>query len=339
MRKWLIWITLFLMLMGTACAQTISPTTGLPIEGEPVAPMLVVISNTEADVKYNGHTTTAQGVGKRQAWGAQNADIIYEAPLYQDTATRLTYLFHDAIVNGETIDAGPIRSPRILHVQLTQMWKGGLIYASGYEGNVRLIPELADIRDVAFSDDAALKEPYINRVQNRAPDHRSADVRAIHGLMPDTRFQADPLVFTDEKPSDDLPNATEIKLTWGTKKRFFSRFAYDEEAGKYQWYSNKVPMKTWTDASRTEETELFFDNVIVQHVPVAFPSSRLQPESDFSAGGRAQILTNGKLIEAKWINQNGRIHYTDENGHDIPLKRGKTYVAIWPDDLNQITVK
>ena len=71
MKKWLSWMTAALLLFGSSSAQTISPTTGLPIDGEPVAPMLVVISNTEANVEYNGHTTKAQGVGKRQAWGGR----------------------------------------------------------------------------------------------------------------------------------------------------------------------------------------------------------------------------------------------------------------------------
>ena len=69
MKKWIGWIAAAILMCGTACAQTISPTTGLPISGEPTASMLVVITNSAADVQYNGHTTTAMGVGKRQAWG------------------------------------------------------------------------------------------------------------------------------------------------------------------------------------------------------------------------------------------------------------------------------
>ncbi|MBR5547846.1 MAG: hypothetical protein IKU70_12830 [Clostridia bacterium] len=57
-----------LVLMNAASAQIISPTTGLPIAREPVAPMLVVITNTESNVEYNGHTTKAQGVGRADSW-------------------------------------------------------------------------------------------------------------------------------------------------------------------------------------------------------------------------------------------------------------------------------
>ena len=339
-KKGLVMLVLMAILMNMAYAQIISPTTGLPIEGEPVAPMLVVISNSESNVEYNGHTTSAQGVGKRQAWGGQKADIIYECPLYRDSCTRLTYLFHDALVNGETVQAGPIRSVRSIHVQLTQAWNGGLIYANGLSGNLRGVPQLEEIQDVAFTDGEALTKPHITSIPKvRVPDHRSADVVAIHSLLADQQFKADALVFTDELPGNDLPKVTEIKLNWGTEKRFFSRFVYDEDKQTYQWYSNKVPKKNWTDASRTEETELNFANVIVQYVPISHPVTRLVAETDLSTGGRAQIAMGGRMVEARWVNRNGRIHYVDDNGNDVPLQRGKTYVAIWADDWDQLSYK
>ncbi len=174
------------------------------------------------------------------------------------------------------------------------------------------------------------KQPWIQAVQSEY--HRSADVAAIHSLLPDTQFRAAPLTFTDEMPGNDLPSAVEVKLKWGTGKRFFSRFVYDETTQTYQWYSNKVPKKNWTDSTRTEEVEITFSNVIVQYVPITHPVTRLMAETDLSASGRAQIAMGGRLVEAQWSNQNGRIHYVDETGKDIPLQRGKTYVAIWPDD-------
>ena len=302
--------------------------------------MLVVISHTYADVQYNGHTTTAQGVGKRQAWGGQQADIIYECPLTQDAVTRLTYLFHDALVNGEAVEAGPIRSVRPIHVQLTQAWNGGLIYGNGLSSNMYGVPELWDICEVAFTDGEGASKPHIASVRGiRAPDHRSADVPAIHSLLPDRQFKADGLAFTDELPGDDLPKTREIKLNWGEKKRFFSRFVYDETTQTYQWYSNKVPMKNWLDSSRTEESELFFDNVIVQYATISYPGTRLLAKTDLSGSGRAQIFMGGRLVEAEWINRSGSIHYVDPQGNDVPLTRGKTYIAIWPDDLNQVICK
>lgn len=225
-------------------------------------------------------------------------------------------------------------------MQLTQAWNGGLIYGNGLSGNMRGVPMLEEIQDVAFSDGEALTRELITPVLKvKAPDHRSADVNAVHALLPERQFKADALAFTDEMPGNDLPSATDFRVKWGTEKRFFSRFVYDEETQTYLWYSNKVPRKNWTDATRTEEVELTFANVIVQHVPFSFPINRLVAETDLATGGRAQIAMGGRLLEAQWINRDGRIHYVDENGQDIPLQRGKTYVAIWPDHSDEIAFK
>ena len=110
-------------------------------------------------------------------------------------------------------------------------------------------------------------------------------------------------------------------------RKQLSRFVYDEETQTYQWYSNKVPKKNWTDAFRTQETLMTFANIIVQHTPI----NRLAGETDLSNGGRAQIFMGGRMVDARWINRNGSIHYVDENGNDLPLQCGKTYVAIWDD--------
>ena len=67
--------------------------------------------------------------------------------------------------------------------------------------------------------------------------------------------------------------------------------------------------------------------MIVQYTPFSYPISLLQPEIDFSLGGKAHIFMGGKVIEGEWINRNGSIHSVDARGYDLPLKCGKTYVA------------
>ena len=71
---------LMIMLLSAACAENISPTTGLPLEGEPTAPMLAVISHTEGSTEINGKTVKAAGVGKRQPWGGQQSCVLISSP-------------------------------------------------------------------------------------------------------------------------------------------------------------------------------------------------------------------------------------------------------------------
>ena len=53
MRKKAFWAGVLAMVLmaATACAENISPTTGLSLEGEPTAPMLAVISHTEGSTE------------------------------------------------------------------------------------------------------------------------------------------------------------------------------------------------------------------------------------------------------------------------------------------------
>lgn len=325
-------------LCGAASAQTISPTTGLPLDGEPVAPMLAVISHAEGSTKVNGKTVKAAGVGKRQAWGGQQADIIYESMLYQDGCSRFLYLYHDALVRGETISAGPVRSVRSVHIELSKAWNAGLIFSAGTE---RSTPTLADVRERSYSRDREEARPYLPAIKGKkAPDCFSADVNSLHNLMADQTFTGSGFAFTDEKPDDALPSGAEMHITWGDssvlKSVWSTHLIYDSEAGKYLCFSGKAPLKNFHDASCAEESQLAFDNVIVQHAAHAYPT-RMLADVDLSSGGKAVILRGGKRVDAQWVNENGQTKFVDENGNEVPLSRGKTYIAFWDDGCGKLT--
>lgn len=333
-------LLLLVMLLSCASAETISPITGLPIEGEPTAPMMVVISHVEGKTEVKGHTITALGLGKHQAWGGQQADIIYESPMYREGWSRLTYLYHDALVNGEVIKAGPIRSVRTVHPQLMQCWGAGLISAAGFRGLVQNQPELQALWPRVFEHGMDAVAPYLNmKTGRRAPDHRSVDVGGIYQHLADKTFTATGFTFTDDAPNASLPAASEIRIDWNTKKKFFTRLVYDEQQNRYLCYSGKAPLKNWHDDTFQQESQLSFANVIVQYLPVGYPNSNNWPHFDLSGGGRAQIFMGGRMVEAEWINRDGGICYVDADGNDIALQRGQTYIAHWPDDLPEISWK
>ena len=320
---------------GCACAENISPTTGLPLNSEPVAPMLAVISHTFGDTEVDGRKVSAAGVGKRQAWGGQQADIIYESLLYQEGCSRFAYLYHDALVNGERIEAGPLRSVRDLHIQLSELWQAGLIYGSG---NTSTTPALEGLGERAMDTGMPQVRPHITTVRRMAPDHRSADVTALHELLTNKTFTAAGFTFSKEAPAADLPAGTELHLQWGgsSTQVWTTHFVYEASRGQYLCYTGKAPLKNDHDTSFTEESQLCFENVIVQYATYSYPRSKMMPEVDLTAGGKAMILRGGKRIEARWVNDKGRIRWVDEQGNDVPLTPGKTYIAVWPDDRAEI---
>ena len=329
-KKWMavLWM---LMLMTTASAEIISPTTGLPLDGEPTAPMLAVISHTFGNTKVNGKTVQAAGVGNRQPWGGQLADIVYESLLYQDGCSRFVYLYHDALVKGEKISAGPIRSVRSVHIELSKAWNAGLIFSAGTDTST---PTLADVWDRSYTLSIDHARPYFENVKRKAPDCRSADVGGMHGLMENKAFTSAGFAFTDDAPDAALPSGTALHITWGDdrtlKQVWTTHLTYDAESGQYLCFSGKAPLKTFHDATFTEESQFAFDNVIVQYAAHSFPT-RMLADVDLLSGGKAVILRGGKRVYAQWVSENGQTKFVDEAGNEVPLSRGKTYIALWDE--------
>lgn len=142
-----------LLVFTAARAESVSPTTGLPLSGAPVTPVLLPIGNNVGTVKTGGRQHQAAGVGKGQPWGAQLADIIYESLLYKGrsgSSTRMTFLFHDALVNGVRVDAGPMRSVRETQVLLSREWRAMLVYSGWTGGNARGVPGLRSLAQPHF---------------------------------------------------------------------------------------------------------------------------------------------------------------------------------------------
>ena len=40
---------------------------------------------------------------------------------------------------------------------------------------------------------------------------------------------------------------------------------------------------------------------------------------------------------AQWFNENGQMKFVDEAGKEIPLSRGKTYIALWDESCGELT--
>lgn len=327
------------LLAGSACAQSVSPTTGLTLDGEPTVPVIAVISHTFGETKADGKTVQAAGVGKRQAWGAQQADIIYESILYQEGSSRFAYLYHDALVRGEAVSAGPLRSVRDVHIDLSRMWNAGLIFSAGTDSSTPALPE---VWARSFSRSKENSKPYIETVKGRkAPDCFSADVSGMHAQLADQTWTASGFAFTDDAPDEALKNGTALHLQWGkeSKQTWTTHLTYDAERNQYLCYSGKAPLKNWHDSTCTQESQLAFDNVIVQYAAHSYPVSQMLPELDLTSGGKAVILRGGKRMEAYWICQNGQTQWVDETGAVLPLSRGKTYIAFWDEGIGSLTLE
>lgn len=332
-----------------------SPTTGMPWDTSSLyLPMLIQISNPEGSEKINGTTVKAAGIGERAPWGGQYADIVYEGILYRTGETRITFLLNDSFVDGQPTSVGPVRSARIGHVLLREEWQGGIVYAGGpraEENNIaQMFAELgASEKGVTFNLLDGKYQDYKYRVKNvKAPDNYNVNAAGIRTLIPDTNnAQPHPFLFADFSPytTEEYPQAYQINLDWGHKK-YISSFVYDPNENLYYRYMDSTdkkgnitamaPYTTFAEAedrSAENEEQLSFSNLIIQRVSYEYTNnSKIMPVMQSVGQGNADIFIGGRYIAGYWVRESieSPTVFLDDQGNEIVLTRGKTYIAHMP---------
>ena len=347
-----------------------SPTTGMPYDTSArYMPMIIQISNSEANDTIEGAVSfssvlklasgeeltkadkkdkkvSAAGTGARAPWGGQYADLVYEGILYKEGVTRISFLFNDALADGEPVTAGPVRSARIGHVLLREEWGGGIAFCGGpkVEGNnvKQMFEELGAFeKGVAMDIETSVKKGnFNNRVQGlRGPDNLNVDVLGLQSLIPETTVaEPHPFLFTDVSPyTDGYEMAYSINLDWGTDF-CISHFYYDEANNLYMRYTGEAPYMSFASADDREEDnmeQLSFSNVIIQRVPYEYANNnRIMPVMQSVGKGNADIFIGGRYIPGYWVRESieSPTVFFDDQGNEIYLTRGKTFIAHFPPE-------
>ncbi len=321
-----------------------SPTTGLSWVGF-YLPMLAQYSNGVGTTEVNGKKVKAAGIGYRAPWGGQYADVVYEGILYRTGATRMTFVFSDSLDDGYPTSFGPVRSARTGHVSLRQEWQGGIVFRGGPERNENNIAEMfselgASEEGVVFDLETNLTKGYSTRVKGlKNPENLSANIVGLRSLIP-TDYTAEPhaFLFADLNPyTDGYDFAYQINLDWGTET-YISHFVYDEFNNIYYRYSGDalwVSHVSEDDLDDEDAIPLTFSNVIVQRVEYEYTNnSKIMPNMQSVGQGNADIFIGGRYIAGYWIrlSQDDPTVYYDDQGNEIQLTRGKTFIAQLPPD-------
>ena len=216
----------------------------------------------------------AAGAGKVALWGVQQADIVYESLLYRNeqknaASTRLTLLLSDALLRGEKVTCGPVRSLRDASASLREEWQGALAFGSPM-GSRRLgeaVERLKADSAAAFDLVDIQRGGLGGRLKGvKAPSNLSVDVSALQARVVADSL-ARPFAFAQEASRD----ATALTLDWGDA-RYLARFLWDEAAGGYLrevagWpfacYPTEEARMAGEEAAMVQPT---FANVIVQWV-------------------------------------------------------------------------
>ena len=294
-----------------------SPINGLPMPSGSNNSIVIGIKNDN-------------NVRARPQSGPQAADAVVEV-LVEGGMTRFINIFYQS----DTSYHGPIRSARPTDPTVLRP-VGGVLVASGATGG--LIPEIVDMGVPVISD----RRPEYFRISSRnAPHNLYADTSKLkqHAINKGYKKYSNPQpLFPWGNPSQSnwktnsylkLTFSSYTSTTWTWNGSSYARTYYDA----YKNSSNDN-VHYWIDKNgnqgqitTTTVIALFCEPYI--H-PLQLPSVKTVGE------GRAIILHNGKLLDARWKRGSNLdpFHIVDKNDNILYVPKGKVWISLVPNTKN-----
>jgi hypothetical protein len=266
--------------------------------------------------------------------GLNDVDWVFEHTT-EGAITRFT-----AIIYGKTpAKVGPIRSARLIDVELPAMFDAALAF-SGASIGVSQRLNASDFSDRIIRSAA---QGYYRTGEDKPYEH------TLYGL-PEGFWQAldelgqnvppsfnTTLVFNSERPPGSTPaSRVSIDYDWTLVE-----WRYDEETGRYQrWADGEVH----ADGNSGEQVRAA-NVIVVRPIHVEDPSiceeilngvcRHLSIEIQLWGSGNAAVFRDGRRYDVTWQRENRHdlLTFIDDEGDPFPLQIGNTWVQVVPNWL------
>lgn len=261
--------------------------------------------------------------------GISQAGILYEAVVEADI-TRLMAVFQ---TSDGLEKVGPVRSCRHYYLDFAHDEEavyahfGWSIYAEDRikkEGIKTLNLMYGGINSVYYrsSDRVAPHNVYVtgDMLQNGLKAFGADDT------MPDSytgRFN----YYTKDTDLENGQAANKVAISFTSK----SELEYDAQEKNYKKFQ-------YGDKHIDDVTgeQLAFKNIIIQYAPYTCIDTNADCQDIALTGtGKGMYITNGKAVNITWKKddlQNDHTHYYLEDGSELQINTGKTYIAVIPTD-------
>lgn len=299
----------------TVTTTTTAPTTTtVPIIAQLTGHLVAEeITRPAAVVKVDNH------VGAQEQWGLNDADIVYEE-LAEGKITRFAAVFH----SNDVERIGPVRSARTGDFDLLTNLNTPLFVISGANNTVSRL--LRSVDAVRVTDGGSIAGDAIKRTRDQvAPHNLITSTEAIYsgtegygGTPPELFNYGDANSFptgsrrVNGVDLDFGPNSLAVRYRWSDELRGWAR----EQRGK---------------AHESDDRQIAPTNVIIQFVNYRQSvADRATPEPQLVGTGDAIVLVGGRAVSATWnrVTSRSPTIYTDEDGDEILLRPGNTWVAL-----------
>ncbi|MDP3965063.1 MAG: DUF3048 domain-containing protein [bacterium] len=263
------------------------------------------------------------------AWphsGLEAASVLYET-LVEGGATRIMAVF----AGGEAAKIGPVRSARPYYLE----------WVSEYDalyGHVGGSPEaLGAIDGMGIKDFSQFSNgQYFWRDQSRyAPHNVYTSSELIQRALRDRDFaeetpQYGSWLFKDDAPLEERPLKEEsIEVHFSSGQTWVSEYVYDRVTNQYAKFHAGRPH---IDAETGNQLQT--KNVVVIIIPPILDyGEKGRLTLDVHGEGRAFIFRDGEKITGSWkkTDRLDRTRFYDENGSEVLLNRGTSWVSIVPE--------
>jgi hypothetical protein len=286
----------------------ISKTTGLAFTGE-YKPVMVVIENSPA---------------ARPQTGLQTADVVYEVPV-EGAITRFVCVFSDNVPE----EVMPVRSGREVFLHIQHEWNAAFMHYGGSGANSGLqYTFYGNVLHGAIKIDvdgmAGKWNDYYYRVKGKKAPHNVMGNPLLAQKLYD--YSPEPLGWLfDSNVSYQGDAGTELKLSMCSNDEDFVSYTYDAANDVYLRFMNGKVFK-----SKETDKQVSVKNIIVQYS--TYDSQDVYKVWKMVGSGNADFYIGGKLIKGTWKkdSEETKTIYCDNNGKQIVLKPGNTWIELAP---------
>jgi hypothetical protein len=287
----------------------ITPFTGERVAEEvTMRPVLVTINN---------HPLA------RPQSGLAQADVIYEM-LAEGDVTRFLALYQSEL--PESI--GPIRSSRDYFIDIANGLDAFYV-AHGYSPDAKVMLDNKVVDNIngmqydgtLFKRSSERKAPHNSYITGENIISGAEKVRASLLYQKKVSYP-----FYEEEDSVKIGiSAKDVSIQYSNGSKFNSSYKYDEETNRYARFSANVQTE---DYETKQPIELA--NILFFEMPHRIIDSEGRRDITLEGGGNAYVFQAGTMREVKWKNTDGLLIAVEEDGTEVKLVPGQTWIHFVP---------
>ena len=266
-------------------------------------------------------------VGNNSHAGLQDSYINYEI-IVEGGLTRIMAIFKDKDVDL----IGPVRSSR--HYFLDYALESDAIYTHyGWSEFAKTDISSLGVNNInglydenAFWRDKQLKSPH-NVFTNTDTLYKYAKDNKDYSIETDDwkllNYSTKNISIADKEENDNTANNVVIKYS----NYQTTSYSYDSENKYYLRYMNDE-----AHIDKTSNEQLHYKNIIIEKVKNSTLDSYGRQDLDTTGSGEGYYVTNGYVKEITWTknSRSGKTTYTYEDGKEVKINDGNTFIQIIP---------